>query len=142
APAPLATVVSAVVVSYNVRPLLLRCIAALRADGVERIVVVDNASSDGSAPAAALEPGVEVVASPVNLGFGTGTNRGVARTSEPYVLVVNPDVVVGPGSTRLLVELLEAEPDVALAAPRIETPDGRVYESVRRFPSLVDAVGH
>jgi N-acetylglucosaminyl-diphospho-decaprenol L-rhamnosyltransferase len=134
--------VGAVIVSYNVRPLLLRCIESLRADGVGRIVVVDNASVDGSAAAAASVDGVEIVALDTNLGFGAGANRGAALLDEPYLLVVNPDVVVDPGSTKLLVDVLDSSADIGLVAPRIETPDGRLYESVRRFPTLADAVGH
>jgi N-acetylglucosaminyl-diphospho-decaprenol L-rhamnosyltransferase len=134
--------VGAVIVSYNVRTLLLRCIESLQADGIERIVVVDNASHDGSAAAARAVPGVEVVALDVNIGFGAGINRGAALLDETYLLIVNPDVVVDPGSTKALVDALVSMPDVGLVAPRIETPDGRLYESVRRFPTFVDALGH
>jgi N-acetylglucosaminyl-diphospho-decaprenol L-rhamnosyltransferase len=135
------TDVSAVIVSYDVRDLLLQCIASLRADGVEHIVVVDNASSDGSADAARTAD-VEVVALDTNLGFGSGANRGVARTSTPYVIICNPDLEVEPGADKALTEVLEHEPDIAIAAPRIETPDGRLYPSARTFPDMVDAAGH
>jgi N-acetylglucosaminyl-diphospho-decaprenol L-rhamnosyltransferase len=135
--------VAAVIVSYNVRDLLLRCITSLKADGVKQIVVVDNASHDGSADAvAAAEPDVELVRLPRNLGFGSGANRGVARTSTPNVLIVNPDVLVDPGSTEALLDVLEQEPDVAIVAPRIETPGRVLYPNARRFPDLVDAAGH
>jgi N-acetylglucosaminyl-diphospho-decaprenol L-rhamnosyltransferase len=135
--------VSAVIVSYNVRDLLLKCIASLRADGIEHIVVVDNASKDGSADAARrADPDVEVVALDENLGFGSGANRGVARTSTPYVAILNPDLEVEPGATKALVDVLDRTPDVGIAAPRIETPDGRLYPSVRTFPDMVDAAGH
>jgi N-acetylglucosaminyl-diphospho-decaprenol L-rhamnosyltransferase len=132
--------VSAVIVSYNVRDLLLKCIASLRADGIEQIVVVDNGSKDGSADAA-RSAGVDVVAQE-NLGFGSGANRGVARTTTPYVVICNPDLEVEPGATKALVDVLERLPDVAIAAPRIDTPDGRLYPSVRTFPDMVDAAGH
>lgn len=135
--------VSAVIVSYNVRDLLLKCIASLRADGIQHIVVVDNASRDGSAEAARrADPGVDVVALDENLGFGSGANRGVARTSTPYVVILNPDLEVEPGATKALVDVLDRMPDVGIAAPRIETPDGRLYPSARTFPDMVDAAGH
>jgi N-acetylglucosaminyl-diphospho-decaprenol L-rhamnosyltransferase len=140
---PAASDVSAVIVSYNVRDLLLKCIASLRADGVAHIVVVDNASKDGSAEAARrADPGIDVVALDENLGFGSGANRGVARTSSPYVVILNPDLEVEPGATKALVDVLDRMPDVAVVAPRIETPDGRLYPSVRTFPDMVDAAGH
>lgn len=137
------TPVAAVIVSYNVRDLLLQCIDSLRADGVGDIVVVDNDSRDGSAEAARRhDPGVDVLALPVNVGFGAGANRGVTRTSTPYVAVMNPDVVVQPGSTKTLVEALQRDPELAVVGPRIETPDGTLYPSARTFPDLVDAAGH
>jgi N-acetylglucosaminyl-diphospho-decaprenol L-rhamnosyltransferase len=140
---PVSTMPSAVIVSYNVRDLLLRCIASLKADGVHDIVVVDNASRDGSADAVrASEPEVTVLALTTNVGFAAGVNRGVARTSAPYVLIVNPDVVVEPGSTKALVDALERDEQLGIVGPRIETAEGEVYPSARAFPNLVDAAGH
>jgi N-acetylglucosaminyl-diphospho-decaprenol L-rhamnosyltransferase len=135
------TYVSAVIVSYNVRELLLECIASLRADGVEHIVVVDNASADGSADAA-RSTGVEVLALDTNVGFGSGANRGVERTSTPYVIVCNPDLEFEAGTNKALTEVLDLDDEVGIVAPRIETPDGRLYPSARTFPDLVDAAGH
>jgi len=137
--------VAAVIVSYNVRELLLRCIAALREDGVDEIIVVDNQSRDGSADAVRRnDPDVAVYETGRNLGFGGGVNYGVARLSPSVtsILVVNPDVVVEPGSTKALVQLLEGQPDVGLVAPLIETPEGQLYPNARTFPNLLDATGH
>lgn len=135
--------VAAVIVSYNVRELLLRCIASLKTDGVKEIVVVDNASHDGSADAVRdHEPDVDLVRLDVNVGFGGGANRGAARTDAPYLLLVNPDVIVEPGSTQALVDALERDPGLGIVSSRIETPDGEVYPSARAFPNLIDAAGH
>jgi len=135
--------IAAVIVSYNVRAYLLECVRSLRADGLEQIVVVDNASSDDSVDAIrAADPDVIVLALERNLGFAGGANRGVALTTTPYAMVLNPDVVVEPGSTKALVEYLEREVDVGMVGPRVDTPDGELYPSVRRFPSVVDASGH
>jgi N-acetylglucosaminyl-diphospho-decaprenol L-rhamnosyltransferase len=137
------TDVSAVLVSYNVRDMLLRCISSIKADGVDHVVVVDNASTDDSVAALRqADPDVDLVSLDHNPGFGGGVNRAVARTTSDYVLVTTPDVVVEPGSTKALMAVLDEEPDVALVAPRIETPDGRLYPSVRTFPNLLDAAGH
>ena len=135
--------VAAVIVSYNVRDLLLECVASLQGDGVEYIVVVDNASADGSAEALRRhQPGVEVIALPRNVGFGGAANRGVAGTATPYVAVMNPDVVVEPGATKALIDALERDAGLAVVGPRVETPDGALYPSVRTFPELGDAAGH
>jgi N-acetylglucosaminyl-diphospho-decaprenol L-rhamnosyltransferase len=66
----------------------------------------------------------------------------VARTDAPYVTLVNPDEVVEPGCTAALVAALERDPELAVVGPRLMTPDGRIYPSARRFPNLVDAIGH
>ena len=135
--------VAAVVVSYNVADLLVRCVESLRADGISRVVVVDNASSDGSVEAVRrAEAAVEVIALDRNLGYGGGVNRGVASTAEPYVLVLNCDVEVEPGSTKVLLEALARDSGLAVVGPRILTPEGEVYPSARTFPDLVDAAGH
>lgn len=130
--------VDAVVVSYNVRDLLLECLASLiaarEAGELARIVVVDNASSDGSATAArAADPCVEVVEAE-NRGYGAGANVGIAMTDAEYVLVLNPDIVVPPGSVAALANWLDAHPWHAVAGPRLRRPDGSIQPSRRRFP--------
>lgn len=137
------TDISAVLVSWNVRDLLLRCVDSLKADGVEDIVVLDNASKDDSVAALRrAHPDVELIESTVNTGFGGGVNRAVPHTSSEYVLVTTPDVYVEPGSTKALQAVLDERPDVGFVAPRIDTPDGKLYPSVRRLPTFVDATGH
>ena len=135
--------VAAVIVSYNVADLLVRCVESLRADGIDRIVVVDNASADDSVAAIRrADPRVEVVALDRNLGYGAGVNCGVARTAEPHVLALNPDVEVEPGSTKVLLAALARDRGLALVGPRIVTPEGETYPSARTFPDLIDAAGH
>ena len=135
--------VSAVVVSYNSAGYLAPCLASLRAEGVDEIVVVDNASVDGSVEAARMaDPAAEVVETGANLGFGTGANRGVTLTSGDYLLILNPDTVVEPGTVKALVAALDRDPGLGLVGPRMENLDGTVYPSVRRFPDLAVAFGH
>ncbi|MBW3615884.1 MAG: glycosyltransferase family 2 protein [Actinobacteria bacterium] len=137
--------VSAVVVNYNARDHLLECVAALRAEGVVDVVVADNASVDGSEEALlAADPDVGYHQTGANLGYGAAANRAAART-EPttnYLLCMNPDAVLEPGSLKALVETLESRREVGLVGPRIERPDGTLYPSARTFPALGDAVGH
>jgi len=141
-PASAATV-SAVVVNHDAGALLLECVTSLHDDGAAEIVVVDNASSDGSADALeASGAAARVVRTGHNLGYGAGANRGIAASSGELVVVSNPDVVVHGGALAKLVGVLEADPTVAIAGPRIEEPDGTRYPSARRFPSFVDATGH
>ena len=135
--------VSAVVVNFNARPHLLDCVRSLRAEGVDDVVVVDNDSSDGSTWALeASDPGVRIVATGANLGYGTAANRGAAAAEGDLLLVCNSDVVLEPGAVKSLVAALEAEPLAGIVGPRIENLDGTVYPSPRTFPDLGVAVGH
>jgi N-acetylglucosaminyl-diphospho-decaprenol L-rhamnosyltransferase len=133
----------AVVVNYNAGDHLIGCVRSLRAAGVDRIVVVDNASIDGSPQALrAADPDVEVVDAGANLGFGTAVNRGAARVGSPLLLVLNPDTVLEPGAVKALIVALDADPSLGIVGPRIEEPDGTWYPSARSFPAMRDAIGH
>ena len=139
------TDVAAVIVNYNARELLLTCIRSLRAEGVADIVVADNASVDGSEAAVrAADPNVDYHQTGGNLGYGTGANRGAATLDAgiEYLLVLNPDTEVEPGTVKALREALDQDPKRGIAAPRIEEPDGTLYPSARTFPNLVDSIGH
>jgi N-acetylglucosaminyl-diphospho-decaprenol L-rhamnosyltransferase len=130
-------------VNYNTRDHLLRCVASLRAEGVEEIVVVDNGSVDGSGPALAeADPAAGFLPTGANLGFGRAANRGVAAVSGDLVLIMNPDAVLQPGALGALVAALATDQGLAVVGPRVENPDGTRYPSVRRFPDLTVAAGH
>ena len=135
--------VGAVVVNYNAGDHLVECVRSVRAEGVVDIVVADNASTDGSDRAvAASDPNVVVLPTGANLGFGAAANRGVAACPGDYVLLLNPDTLVEPGTVKVLAAALDRDPGLALVGPRIENLDGSLYPSARTFPSLADAMGH
>ena len=128
-PAPGGTVprVSAIVVSYNTRDHLLRCLEALLAStGVSlEAILVDNASTDGSVEAVrARFPEVRIIANAANLGFSRANNLGLRAARGPYALVVNSDCEVRPGAVETLCAVLEARPGVAIAGPRTVGADG------------------
>ena len=128
-PAPGGTVsrVSAIVVSYNTRDDLRRCLEALLAQtGVSLdVIVVDNASTDGSVDAVrARFPEVRITPNDANLGFSRANNLGLRAAHGPYVLVVNSDCEVRPGGVGTLCKILEARPDVAIVGPRTVGTDG------------------
>lgn len=129
---------SIVVVSWNTRALTLRCLASLEATVRTpfELIVVDNASSDGSARAVRKAyAGAIVLETGANLGFGAGANRGIARARGPYVLLLNPDAIVEPGAIDALVDHLDAHPEAAACGPRILSTDGRLQPSAHRFYS-------
>lgn len=132
----------AVVVNYNAGHHLEACIRSLRAEGIDQVVVVDNASSDGSLDAAcAADRDIDVVRAGANLGFGRAVNLGASRF-EADILVVNPDAVVEPGAVKSMEAVLDHDAGVGLVGPRIENVDGSMYPSARTFPALGDALGH
>ncbi len=134
---------AAVVVNYEARDALLACIASLRASGVSQVVVVDNASSDGSLERlVAADPGAVAIPAGRNLGYGTAANLGVARTTSEHVLVCNPDVVAVGDCVAALSRVLDEHPECAVVGPRIDDPDGTRYPSARAFPSWGVAAGH
>jgi N-acetylglucosaminyl-diphospho-decaprenol L-rhamnosyltransferase len=138
------TEAAAVVVSYNSRDYLQACLASLAAEGVERTVVVDNGSTDGSVePARAA--GAEWVPTGANLGYGRAANLGASAATvagAPYLLVCNPDVELCPGAVTALRAAMEEDPSLGAVGPRLLNPDGSLYPSARTFPDFVDAIGH
>lgn len=130
-------------VNFNAGDHLLRCVESLRDEGVDDLVVVDSASTDGSPEALErVDPDVVLVRGP-NRGFGTGVNRGaVAGGEREFLFIVNPDVIVSAGMLKTLVDALDGDAGIGIIGPLILTPDGRRYPSARRFPSLPDALGH
>ena len=135
---------AAVVVNYNAGPALLDCVASVLAqDAAPELVVVDNASTDGSADALRrAHPGVRIVHSGGNLGYARAANLGIAATDAAVVAVLNPDTVLTPGAGRALAARFAAEADLGAVGPRLHNDDGTVYPSARKIPGLVDAVGH
>lgn len=138
---------SVVVVNYEAGPALVDCVRSLVADtsagGPPEVVVVDNGSSDGSVAAlASAVPGVEVLRSATNVGYGTAANRGIAATRAPVVLVCNPDARTEPGTAAAMLRRFETESDLGAAGPRISDTDGIWYPSARMVPGVPDAVGH
>jgi len=130
--------VSALIVSYNTRALLLESIASVvNQPGVETIVV-DNASRDGSARAVADQfPTVQLIQSDRNLGFAGGVNRAAACAKGRALLVLNPDARLEPDALDLLLEVLDRTPRAALVGPTLRYADGSLQPAAFRFPGLV-----
>ncbi|MDX6629154.1 MAG: hypothetical protein QOH00_1400 [Gaiellales bacterium] len=135
------TDVSVVIVSYESRDLLARCLAALAADrgriATVETIVVDQASRDGTAAWLAAEhPDVHLVALHDNIGFGAGNNRGAEIAGGRWLLLLNSDAFVRPGAIDELVRFAAARPAAGAVGPRLLWPDGRLQRSCRRFPTV------
>lgn len=130
----------AIVVAYESAGVLRECLetvgAAAPVRGVRRIVV-DNASTDGSAElAVSLIGAANVVRNPGNLGFAAGVNAGLRAGTGAWIAVINPDTCVPEGALDRLAEILERSPQAALVGPRVRHAAGTAEETVGRFPTL------
>jgi len=126
---------SIVIVSFNARADLERCLQALRDAPPARsheVIVVDNASSDGSADAARRR-GVRVIDTGANLGFARGTNIGIRASSGANLLLLNSDTIVPASAIDRLLDVFDLHPDVAVAGPRLVDAGGRAELSFGRM---------
>lgn len=133
---------SIVVLNWNVRDLLDRCLTSLRSDRyILEIVVVDNASHDDSvAVVRAKYPHVLLITNQENRGFTGGNNQGIEASHGRYVMVLNPDTeVLGDALDRLVV-YLDEHPGVGAIGPQLLNPDRSIQSSRRRFPTLTTAL--
>jgi GT2 family glycosyltransferase len=130
------------IVNTESRELLLACLDSLSPTAAE-IVVLDNASEDGSAEAVRERfPGVRVIAQPFRAGFGANHNTVIRATTGRYVYVLNEDTTADDWALERLTSYLDGHPRVAALGPRLVYPDGRVQDSAWRFPTpLVSAIG-
>lgn len=127
------------IVSWNTAELLDRCLRSLPAalGGVDaEVVVVDNASNDGSCGVVTRHRGIELVRNSVNRGYAHAMNQALAGAKAEVLIALNPDTEPGPRSLELLVERLLAQPDVGLVTPRLVDARGQLQPSAYRFPSL------
>jgi GT2 family glycosyltransferase len=130
-----------VIVNYRTPEDVSASIASIErtgADDVAEIVVVDNASGDGSADLLrGRHPGIRVVEKSENRGFAAGVNAGFRESNAPYILVLNPDTEVRPGALAALRDHLRANPRVGIAGPVLLDQHGAVrLDSYQGLPSL------
>ncbi|HEX5336918.1 MAG TPA: glycosyltransferase family 2 protein [Gallionella sp.] len=125
--------ISVVIVNYNAGRLLLRCVELLRICPLEmEIIVVDNASADGSLDALRGLPCVRIIESPVNMGFAAACNCGARVASAPFLLFLNPDCFIKPGALERLLEALRADESAGMAGGLLVNLDGTEQAGGRR----------
>jgi GT2 family glycosyltransferase len=133
---------SIVIVNYNTREALRRCLASIEAQRANldtQVIVVDNVSKDGSAnmirehfpQTVLLEPGV-------NTWFTGGNNLGVQAATGDYTLILNPDTIIQPGMLATMVEYLRSNPKVGAITCQMKFPDGRRQSTCSKLPGYLD----
>ena len=132
--------VSVVIVVWNAKKYVLECLETLRehcGPVCSEVIVVDNASTDGTPELVTeLFPEFTLIRNAENLGFAKANNIGIARSTGDYVCLVNSDVKLLDDCISPMIAYLEQNPPVGMLGPKMLAPDGRVWRSTMRFPTL------
>lgn len=136
-------VLSVVIVSWNTRALLQRCLETVQAEesrasaGRFEIIVVDNASGDGTAAMIREAfPDVAVLENRANVGFAAANNQGIQRATGPLILLLNPDTEVFAGSLQTMIRSMQSSDRVGAAGACLVNPDGSLQPSASPQPTL------
>jgi len=127
---------SVVIVSYNSRHLLRACLVSIESEPFGEVIVIDNASSDGSGDMVAQDfAWVRLIKSNSNDGYGAAANRAIASCSSKYILLLNCDTLLQAGALQALYDYLDQHPQVAVAGPSLMNPNGTHQDSCFPFPT-------
>lgn len=132
-----------VIVNWNTGDLLRRCLQSLQnlpeRELISQILVVDNASSDGSVK---HSPKYKLIQLSQNLGFARANNLGIAQhwNKQDHILLLNPDTQVLPGALPALTAVLDQHQGVGIVGPKLLNADGSFQGSVRPFPTFLDFI--
>lgn len=132
--------ISIIIVSWKVKDLLRHCLRSIYRETIAssfEILVVDNASGDGTAEMVKTEfPSVQLIENRKNYGFATANNQAIKKASGEFVLLLNPDTVIIDQAIDRMVAWFKQAPAVGIAGCRLINPDGTGQSSVRRFPTI------
>lgn len=139
--------ISVVIVSYNTRELLSNCLKSLEKAGKNlkmEIFVVDNNSHDGTVQMVRLNfQNVMLIANKKNLGFAKANNLALKKAKSEYILILNPDTVVGEDTLVEMINFMEKSTDVGISTCKIELAIGGLDKDARRhFPTPWRAASH
>lgn len=133
---------SIIILNFNVKDLLLNCLESIFKNKKDsdnwQVIVVDNASTDGSVGKVEEIYGntIEIIRNKTNIGFSAGNNVGVKKAKAPVILFLNPDTMVVDGAISKSLKFLESNPDIGALTCRVELPDGKLdYSCHRGFPT-------
>ncbi len=131
---------SILIVNWNTRELLARCLSSIYEhppDAAFEVIVVDNASEDGS-PAMVRErfPQARLIENQENVGFARANNQAIRHSQGAFILLLNSDTLIHPHALNRLVGFMEAHPGAGMVGPRVLNPDGSLQPSCTPFPTL------
>lgn len=138
---------SVIIVNWNTRDLLRRCLDSLSPTPTDssvpslQIIVVDNASRDGSeAMLRRAYPAVTLIENTTNVGFARANNQGAAHAAAPLLLLLNSDAAVRPGALAALVDTMRHQPRAGIIGLQLLNDDGTLQPSGKRLPSLLSTI--
>jgi GT2 family glycosyltransferase len=127
---------SIIVVSFNTKQITLDCLKSIYATADDlklEVIVVDNASTDGSAELATIK-------NPDNKGFAAANNQGIRIAKGEYILLLNSDTIVKPHAFKRLINFMDSHPQVGIAAPQLLNPDGSIQPNGGFLPRLSNII--
>ncbi len=135
---------SIVIVNYNVKDLLKRCLESIfqyEKDVEFEVIVVDNDSKDHSQKMLKSDfPQVKVMQNKRNLGFSAGCNQGIRESRGRYLLLLNPDTELTPGGLKNMIDFMDSRPKAGICGPKMTDQEGNLQFSCRSFPSYLTAI--
>ena len=138
---------SIIIVNWNVKPLLERCLSSIFLYGKNldyEVLVVDNNSIDGSKEylkdLSKKKQGLRVILNKKNLGFAVANNQAIKISKGEFILFLNPDAEVGGGTLQKMVYFMEKNSDCGIAGCQIIGIDGKIQLSVRAFPAFISQI--
>jgi GT2 family glycosyltransferase len=138
--------ISVIIVSFNTRELVLACLRSVyagRGAGDVEVIVVDNASTDGSRDAIRREfPKARIIENIHNLGFSAANNIGLENAAGSYAILLNSDAELRPDGIKLLREFMDNHPEAGAAGPRLVYDDGTTQPSADSVPNLLTEFLH
>jgi GT2 family glycosyltransferase len=139
-PRPARPLVSIVIVVWNAKKYVIECLESLREhcrNSCNQVIVVDNASSDGTPELIAeMFPEFTLIRNSENLGFAKANNIGIAHSSGDYLCLVNSDVKFTSDCISPMLRYMAENPQVGILGPKMLSPEGLVWRSTMRFPTV------
>jgi GT2 family glycosyltransferase len=130
--------VSIIILNYKSKGLVRQCVKTIRLCAPKtsyEVIVVDNDSGDGvGAMLASQYPEVRFIQSPKNVGYAAGNNLGLRAARGRYLVIMNPDITMRPGSLDAMVAFMDSHADVGIMGPKLVHPDESIDVSCYRFP--------
>jgi GT2 family glycosyltransferase len=135
---------SIVVVNYNVKNLLEKCLDSIfkyEKDIEFEVIVVDNNSKDGSQEMLKRDfPQEKLIENKRNVGFSRACNQGIKQSQGRYILLLNPDTELTPGGFKKMIDFMDSKPEIGICGPKMMDQKGNIQFSCRSFPSYLTAI--